>query len=150
VTQADTPTQSSEQALSGLREAGLVSLDGGEPKPATLAVVVSGPPLTKATAADRKAELATWTETAAQLDKGSNGSVAAGSLLSADPIGVLGAIRADSNVSKIVSTVDDAPQAMGQVAVVFALLEQLGGKAGHYGTGARATAVLPAVPQDAS
>jgi hypothetical protein len=146
VADADRATEQSEQALSGLKEAGLITVDGAAPKPATLVVEVAGPPNTKQTEDNRKAELATWTTTVDELDKGDSGTVVAGPLSSAEPIGVIGAIRSDRSVAAAVSTVDDLQLAMSQSAIVFALLEQMNGKSGHYGTGIGATAVLPPLP----
>jgi hypothetical protein len=150
VAEADRVTEQSEQAVSGLKEAGLITVDGGTPKLSTLAVVVVGGPVTKITDENRTATLTTWKVTAAELDKGASGSVVAGPLTSSEPIGVIGAIRSDRAVAKVVSTVDDTQRAMSQPAIVFALLEQMSGGSGQYGTGVGATAVLPPLPGEAS
>ncbi len=148
VTEADSASAQSEQALSALREAGLITVSG-TPNLSTLAVVLAGAPNDAGTDADRSARLATWTATMAALDAASNGVVATGPTESTEPIGALGALRTDQSVAAKVSTVDDVDLAMGRIATVFALRQQLTGQAGHYGTGVGATAVLPPLPADA-
>ncbi|WP_426566684.1 copper transporter [Angustibacter sp. McL0619] len=150
VAEADRVTEQSEQALSGLKEAGLITIDGPSPKLSTLVVTVVGGPVTKMSDDARNATLTTWKVTASQLDKGASGSVVAGPLASSEPIGVIGAIRADRAVAAQVSTVDDVQLAMSQPAIVFALLQQMSGGSGQYGTGVGATAVLPPLPSDES
>jgi hypothetical protein len=149
VTDADHPTSQSGQALSGLREAGLLSTQGPDPQPATLVVTVAGDPSTKATDTARTATLGTWTTTLRVLDDASSGVVAVGSTQSSEPIGVVGAVRGDRSVAAKVSSVDDIALAMGRIAMVFALRQQMVGQAGQYGTGVGATAVLPPLPADA-
>ena len=149
VTDADHSTEQSNQALSGLREAGLLSVQGADPKPATLVVAVAAEPDTKASDDARKAVLGTLTTTLRGLDEASSGVVAVGSTVSTEPIGLIGTLRADRSVAGKVSSVDDIALAMGRIATVFALRQQMVGQAGQYGTGVGATAVLPPLPADA-
>jgi hypothetical protein len=149
VADADRTTSQSEQALSGLREAGLVTVQGKLPPLSTLAVVVAGQPGNASATDARKATLATWTATEAALDAGSSGAVVVGPTASGEPTGALGALRDDKAVAAKVSSVDDADLVMGRIAMVFALRQQMAGQAGHYGTGTGATAVLPPLPADA-
>jgi hypothetical protein len=150
VAEADRVTEQSEQAISGLKEAGLITVDGQTPKLSTLAVTVVGPPVTKLTTENRTATLDTWKTTAAQLDAAASGSVVAGPMTSSEPIGVIGAIRSDRAVAANVSTVDDVELEMSQPAIVFALVQQMSGGSGQYGTGVGATAVLPPLPGEES
>jgi hypothetical protein len=56
------------------------------------------------------------------------------------------AVRGDATLSKQVSTVDNAATPQGRASTLLALLEQFGGKTGHYGVGGGATALLPKAP----
>lgn len=148
VTEADRTTSQSDQALAGLREAGLLEASGTLPL-STLVLAVAPAPDTKAADEQRDAALATWRTTLAALDTASSGSVVAGPTESTEPIGVLGAVRADRDTVSKVSSVDDVQLAMGRIAVVFALRQQMAGQSGSYGTGVGATDVLPPLPADA-
>lgn len=148
VTGADKASAQSGQALSGLREAGLLSVQGSDPAPATMVVAVAADPDTKAADEARKAVLGTLTTTLRVLDEASSGVVAVGSTESTEPIGLVGALRADRSVASKVSSVDDIALAMGRIAMVFALRQQMVGQSGQYGTGVGATAVLPPLPAD--
>lgn len=148
VTGADKPSPQSGQALSGLSEAGLLSVQG-DLAPATLVVAVAADPDTKASDAARQAVLGTLSTTLRVLDEHSSGVVVVGSTASTEPIGLLGTLRADRSVASKVSSVDDIGLAMGRIATVFALRQQMVGQAGQYGTGVGASAVLPPLPADA-
>jgi len=143
LSQADRPTSGSRQALSELKDAGMVSFSGDGPAPATLAVVVGGVPDSEADPDQRSAALAAWTAIGAHLDAASSGAVVSGPPESAANGGMVAAVRSDGDVRKQVSTVDDVAQPMGQVAVVYALRQQMAGEAGQYGAGPGASSVLP-------
>ncbi len=140
----------STRALTGLEDAGLVSVQGGAVAPATLAVVVSGRPDPGTAQPVTAANLSGWSALANGLDGASNGTVIVGPVESAQPGGVIGVVRDDDAVARWVSTVDDLGLSMGRVAVVLALGEQGDGKAGHYGTGPGADDLLPKIPVDPS
>jgi hypothetical protein len=144
VAQAGSVDTGAAQALQGLKEAGLVTVDGDLTKLATMAVVVAGAPAVDATTDQTKAALAGYDALAAALDAASSGSAVVGPLTSTEPVGVLGAVRSDKTTAAVVSTVDDVDLPMGRVALVLALAEQLSGRSGQYGTGVGADAVLPA------
>lgn len=150
VTDTGPPTPQSAKALSGLREGGMLSVDGNPPVPATLAVVVAGPPDLKAGEQARDAALATWATTINRLDAASSGAVAVGPTESTEPVGVLGALRGQQAIAANVSSVDDVQLAMGRIAVVYALRQQMTGQSGQYGTGVGAGAVLPPLPAGVS
>jgi len=59
--------------------------------------------------------------------------------------GLVGQARADATLSATVSTVDDVGMPAGRLVTAWALVELIGGRTGHYGTGAGAT-LLPPVP----
>ncbi len=145
VAEADRTTAPSDQALGGLRDAGLLQADGTVPL-SSLALAVAPLPDAKASTSSRTAALATWRTTLTALDDASSGAVVAGPTESTEPIGVLGALRADRSASAKVSSVDDVQLVMGQIAVVLALRQQLSGRSGSYGTGVGATGVLPPLP----
>jgi hypothetical protein len=81
------------------------------------------------------------------LDEGSGGVVVAGTPDTAQNGGLIKALRSDSEASKIVSSVDVADLPSGQMTVVFALVEQASGKAGHYGAVDAKNGVAPSAVQ---
>jgi hypothetical protein len=81
------------------------------------------------------------------LDTGSGGVVVAGTPDSAADGGLIKALRSDSEATKIVSSVDVADLPAGQMTVVFALVEQAGGKAGQYGAINAKNGVAPSAVQ---
>jgi hypothetical protein len=137
-------TDATRQALRELKDAGMVNFSGDGPAPAGLAVVVAGVPDAAADAQQRQAALTAWTAIGSGLDAASGGAVVSGPAESAAAGGVVAAVRRAGSVREAVSTVDDVVTAMGRVAVVYALREQLAGDAGQYGTGPGASGVLPA------
>jgi hypothetical protein len=141
--QANRASATSQEALSTLKDAGMIGFSGDGPAPATLALVVGGPPDAEADADQQTAELAAWTAIASRLDAASSGAVVAGPPESAASGGAVAAVRAEGDVRKDVSTVDDAAQPIGRLAVVYALRQQMAGEAGQYGYGPGASAVLP-------
>jgi hypothetical protein len=150
VSDADQPSTTATQALTGLKEAGLLSFDGDGPEPATLAVVVAPSPSDKLSTDQREANTAAWLSIAAQLDAASNGAVVVGDESSVGNGGLVRAIRADDVVATKVSTVDDIAAAMGRIALVYALRQQMAGESGQYGTGDSAGALLPPLTASAS
>ncbi|HET8616773.1 MAG TPA: copper transporter [Actinomycetales bacterium] len=150
VSDADQPSTSATQALAGLKEAGLLSFEGDGPTPATLAVVVAPSPSDKLSSDQREANLAAWVSIATQLDAASNGAVVVGDESSVGNGGLVRAVRADDVVATKVSTVDDIAAAMGRIALVYALRQQMAGEAGQYGTGDSAGALLPPLTASAS
>jgi hypothetical protein len=143
VSDADQPSSSATQALTGLKEAGLASFDGDGPAPATLAVVVAPAPDESVPSDQRDTDLSAWVALAAQLDAASNGAVVVGDEGGTTTGGLVGAVRADDAVAAKVSTVDDIAAAMGRIALVYALRQQMTGEAGQYGVGESASALLP-------
>jgi hypothetical protein len=135
-----------DAAIEGLRTGELVSFASRDPVPAQAAVVVAGP-LGGDDAGERSATAASLSALAAAFDRvGGTVVVSASSTrgggAEADA-SLVEALRKDESAAKSVSTVDNAELPMGQASVVFALLEQLSGKAGQYGLGENATAAFP-------
>lgn len=143
-TQRPAPAQ---EALDGLVAAELVTLAQEQPVLADLAVVVSGSP-TDAVGTDD----AEWSESATtahlavleQLDAQSRGALLAGPQSDDAEGGLLAALRADADLTEVVSSVDGLAAPGARLSVVLALREQVEGRAGQYGTGGSAQVVVPA------
>ena len=127
-------------ALAGLVDGGFVRL-AAPPRPAQLAVVLTGGAVVGDAAGNRAAMIARF---AAQLDRGGGGAVLAGRTPAADGTGPVGVARADTATTAVLSTVDGVQTAAGRAATVLALREQLDGGAGRYGTAGNAQAAAPA------
>ncbi|MFG2041477.1 copper transporter [Dactylosporangium sp. NPDC048998] len=121
--------------LSTYESAGFIGLDGDFKAPAEAVVIVAGAPATGKDAKDRNAAALTL---ASRFDLAGRVVVAG---LSAN--GLVSSVRGDASIARSISTVDNAVTANGQVAVVMALVERLGGKTGHYGIGDGASSLLP-------
>lgn len=138
-----------QEVVSAFEEAGLVQMDeaGDQLEPATLAVLIAAPasqePDDEAADRDTRVVLDGLLAVASVLDAGSSGAVLAGPSTSVLQGGLLRALRADGDRDAEISSVDNAERAVGQVAVVLALAEQLEGRAGRYGGGQGATAPVP-------
>jgi hypothetical protein len=146
-----------QQIVSAFEEAGLVDLSDAEEPPAaaTVAVLVAGPAPTEPPtepaaepAAERAEALQGLLELSTELDARSAGLVLAGPAEAAVEGGLVRELRADAARDALVSTVDNADRAVGQVAVALALREQAEGGVGRYGSGQGASAPLP--PQTSS
>lgn len=124
-------------------EAQLLSTGDATPHPGTLAVVIGAqsgstpPPPSAVTGEDDLLALAR------ALDSAGAGTVLAAPLTTTGNGGLLAAARSDSAFTGHVSTVDSVDSPRGQVAVVFALAEELAGRSGSFGSGSGARAPLP-------
>jgi Copper transport outer membrane protein, MctB len=118
------------KVISGLTGSKLMGVKPTPKDRATLVVVVAGKPPTPAPDDNTYADAVDLTE---GLDTGSGGVVLAGTPETAQNGGMLKAMRADSDATKTVSSVDVADLPSGRATVVFALVEQAEGKAGQYG-----------------
>lgn len=135
-------------ALKVLTDAGLVDASGPDPVPAALAVVVSAD--FSGTEAAVTARAGSVRALALALDAGSDATVVAGGA----PVQAAGqprtsdavrAVRESNQTNDQISTIDHASDGMGPSVVVLAIVAQLGGDVGHYGTAEGATAVAPVV-----
>jgi hypothetical protein len=127
--------------LAGLGDGGFVHT-GPRVLPAQLVVVLTGGTGRGNGSGDRAGILARF---ATQLDHAGAGAVLAGRPGSADGNGPIGVVRADTAAASVLSTVDDVSTASGRVVTVLALAEQAQGRAGRYGTGGNAQAMVPAI-----
>ncbi|MFC5007546.1 copper transporter [Dactylosporangium cerinum] len=142
---AGTPqVDGTRKVLSAYQNGGYIGLDGDLKTPADVVIVVAGAPATGKDAKERNAAALT---VVSRLDVALSGDVVVAGL-SAN--GLVSSVRDDASIAKDVSTVDNAVTAYGQVAAVMALVERLGGKAGHYGIGSGATSLLPKTASAAS
>lgn len=137
-----------QQLVSAFQEADLVELtDTGEQLvPATTAVLLAAaPPAVDTEQGDdeqRQSVVEGLLAMARELEARSGGAVVAGPSESAADGGLLQELRADGDLDDVVSSVDNVQRAVGQVAVVRALAEQLQGGSGRYG-GSTGTSVVP-------
>ncbi|MGB8963816.1 MAG: copper transporter [Pseudonocardiaceae bacterium] len=127
--------------LAGLGDGGFVRV-GTQVMPAQLVVVLTGGAGRGNSSGDRAGILARF---ATQLDRAGAGAVLAGRSGSADGNGPIGVVRADTAAASVLSTVDNVNAAAGRVVTVLALAEQAQGRAGRYGTGGNAQAMVPAI-----
>jgi hypothetical protein len=127
--------------LAGLGDGGFVHA-GPRILPAQLVVVLTGGASRGNGSGDRAGILARF---ATQLDHAGAGAVLAGRSGSADGNGAIGVVRADTAAASVLSTVDNVNTAAGRVVSVLALAEQAQGRAGRYGTGGNAQAMIPAI-----
>jgi hypothetical protein len=136
----------STKIVSGLTGSKLLSLKPSSFKDrASLMVVVAAKPPTPAPDNSTYSDAVDFIE---GLDQGSGGVVVAGTPDTAKDGGLLKALRSDSEASKIVSSVDVADLPSGQMTVVFSLVEQASGKAGHYGAVDAKNGVAPSAVQN--
>ncbi|MDO5511577.1 copper transporter [Corynebacterium sp.] len=122
--------------LRALRDAEFLDYEDGTILPAQVAVIVTGD-------SDGSAgiEAHTLADFAAALDERGNGAVLAGRIHTAADTGAVGLVRAEETG---VSTVDSVDRAVGRMATVLAVREQLEGEAGAYGSAESAEAASPA------
>jgi outer membrane murein-binding lipoprotein Lpp len=145
LTKAGGSTSGSMAALEGLRTGDLIRFAPDRITPATVAVVVAGP-VGGSNPGVREAQAKSLSSLAGELDAAGAGAVMVAESPAQganDVTSVISTVRADRDLSKELSTVDDGELPMGEASVVFALLEQEAGKAGHYGLLGDANAVYP-------
>ncbi|MFF4195817.1 copper transporter [Nonomuraea sp. NPDC001831] len=143
--QAGTPNAATAAVISGFEAGGLVSTDGDPVKRAMLAVMFA--PEKAYEGEQAETQLGALVSLADRLDAAGKGAVLTGSAANtAVTGGAVSALRDDGDVAKRVSTVDTVDMPTGRVVVVYALREQLSGRAGQYGIGKGASATQPALP----
>lgn len=139
--QPDTP---GKNVLSGLSAAGFLSVSSGDPAArATLAVVLT--PASPPGASDANPASQYLVTLAQQLQGAGQGTVVAGTVAGSGTGSAVDVMRAGSRQGRM-SSVDDADMVSGQIAVVWALAEQLHGVRGSYGLGGADGAVPSPVP----
>ncbi|WP_338537991.1 copper transporter [Janibacter terrae] len=140
-----------QQAWTRLKDAGLVDGPDETPDAADLVVVVGGPVPAEDSSdtdtVDRQAEgtSGVWVALTHLIETHAQGTVlaadeAADGTSDSSPVTMA---RLQGSLAEGVSTVDDPAVPMGRAAIVLALVEQLTGDSGHYGTGAGAARPVP-------
>jgi len=143
--QAGTPNPATAAVISGFETGGLFSTDGDPAKRAMLAVMFV--PEKPYEGEQAETQTGALVSVADKFDTAGKGLVLAGSAANAAVTGgAITALRDDSEVSKRVSSVDTADMPAGRIVVVYALREQLSGRAGQYGIGKGASGGQPALP----
>lgn len=125
--------------LQALRDPRFLDYEDGTILPAQVIVVVTGDSDgsgEESLAARNLADFVT------ALDARGNGAVLAGRIHTAADTGAVGILRA--NPENAVSTVDSVDRAVGRMATVLSVREQLAGESGSYGSAESAEAASPA------
>ncbi|MBB5784006.1 copper transporter [Nonomuraea jabiensis] len=142
--QANTPNPATADVVSSFETGGLLTTDGDPVKRATLAVMLA--PEKPYEGENAEVQAGALVSVAGALDLAGKGTVLAGTIATpAAPGDSIAALRDDGEVSKRVSSVDTADMPAGRVTIVYSLREQLNGRAGQYGIGKGASAMLPTV-----
>lgn len=123
------------QVLSGLSTLGMLRIDGPVPKPAQMAIVLSTGALPRN---DPRAKA--MPSLVSELARIGLHTVVAGDAPAATEQGLLSTVRADSALTRTVSTVDNADTALGRVSTVLALASAT---PGQYGTGSGVDRLFP-------
>ena len=149
---AEVEEEEAQAVVSAFEEADLVTFDsaaeGDVLTSATLVVVLAGPGSGTSPTVEQVQQLEALLSLASAFDNRSEGVVVAGAAESAEPGGLVAALREQSTTAENVSSVDNADRGLGRVTLVSSLVEQRAGRAGQYGAGPGATAPLPAAEQD--
>lgn len=122
--------------LQSLREAGLINYEDGTILPAQAVVVVMG----RGGGQYYHDNLVSF---ANSLEEAGSYTVVAGRLQAAGEGGVIDTLRQESDIS----TVDSINRKFAQLATTLAVVEQLAGQSGAYGSGPGAEAAAPPLPQ---
>lgn len=142
--QAGTPNPATGAVLGGFETGGLLTTDDEPAERATLAVLFA--PDKPFEGKNAETQAAALTALADRFDAGGKGAVVTGGATTAAAGGLITVVRDDGDIAKRVSTVDTVDMPSGRVVVVYALREQLDGRAGQYGAGAGSSAPLPTLP----
>jgi hypothetical protein len=142
---AEPLTASASAALDGLKVGELIKVAPERIVRSSSVVFLAGP-VKSPTQQDTDARLAAYVQLVRLLEAGGSGAVVATVSNTADPAlsgDLVAAVRKDSDVVKVVSTVDDADLPMGQTTIVLALAQEHAGRGGQYGLAADAQAIAP-------
>jgi hypothetical protein len=139
----DAPPPDSAQlssVLAGLSALDVLTQESPAIRPAQHVVVLTAGVPEGDDAEDR---VSTLVELVTALDAAGSGAVVAGDAAAAREEGLVGVIRADPEVSALVSTVDNVEAAAGRISTVLALGQEGEGTSGKYGTGEDTQPVPP-------
>ncbi|KGN42529.1 copper transporter [Knoellia aerolata] len=141
-------SDAAKAALDSLAGEQLIDVETADLARATTAVVIGGP-VQGDVVADRDRAATRLASLSLALDAGGRGAVLASDVGVSGFEGVSSVVRAargDAGTSRALSTVDDVSLPLGQVSVVYALVQQLGGGVGQYGLGDGVSAGYPPIP----
>lgn len=136
-------TANLDRVVTGLDEAGFLSVDGPRPASAQLVVLIVPAAPAKASADDAARRQGSL-DLVQALSATAAAVLVAGPVGSADSGGLVAAARDDAQLLGHASSVDDAATPSGRLNVVEALAEQLRGRTGSYGLGSGAMAYVAA------
>jgi hypothetical protein len=126
--------------LAGLTSLNVLTPESPSVSPADYVVFLTAGTFTGEGADERNETLV---ELVSALDAEGSGAVVVGDPASAQPSGLVGAIRADPDLSTTISTVDNVGTAAGRISTVLALAAEGEGISGAYGIGEDAQPVPP-------
>jgi hypothetical protein len=126
--------------LAGLTSLNVLTPESPSVSPADYVVFLTAGTFTGEGADERNETLI---ELVSALDAEGSGAVVVGDPASAQPSGLVGAIRADPDLSTTISTVDNVGTAAGRISTVLALAAEGEGISGAYGIGEDAQPVPP-------
>jgi hypothetical protein len=138
-------SQSLADTLAAYSEAQLLSSGDATPHAGSLVVVLGAESKNAPASPSATGGNADVLALARAFDTAGAATVIAAPAVTTQNGGLLAAARSDSAFAGQVSTVDSVEMPRGQVAVVFALTEELAGRSGCFGSGSGARAPLPSM-----
>jgi hypothetical protein len=141
-TQAGHPNPLTTGVLEAFQAGDFLTVSGTPADRATMAVVLA--PAQPYEGEDAAKQTGAIVSIAAGLDAADLGTVLAGTTTASAATGVIRALHDTGDAASNVSTADTVDSAAGRVVLVYALREQLTGRAGAYGIGSGSTAFEPA------
>jgi hypothetical protein len=141
------PDAGVQALLTGLQEAGFVTIEGQPAARAALAVLVTPVPPADATDTTQAASGAQL-QLALATDRLAVGSVVTGPIGAAGAGGLVEAVRQNDEAGARISTVDTLDTSTGRATAALALVEQAGDRTVHYGIGPGAQALAPDLSAD--
>lgn len=146
--QKDQPVPAADAARQALAGARLIQVSDNATR-ADLVVVVGGP-ITDGDQATREAQADRWVALATALDSAARGGVLVSDVgvtgVATTSTSIVTRARADAAFTRGTSSVDDASLPMGQISIVYALIQQQTGGVGQFGLEPDASAPYPPVP----
>lgn len=127
------------KVVAGFSALNMITAEGGDPKVAQMAVV-----LTSGTLAVGDGKAKAMPALVSEFNRAGLKTLVAGDTASTTAAGLLAIVRADSALTRTVSTVDNSDVALGQVTCALALAGLVAGRTGQYGTGPGVDRLFPA------
>jgi hypothetical protein len=138
---AEPEASTTNEVLAGFTSQQMLRVDSPQVTAGDLAVVVTSGAVR---GSEAPARVRMVTDLASALDRAGRGVVVAGTAAASRAgDGLVFAVREDRGLAGALSTVDDVDRPVGQVAAVYALAQESGGRSGQYGTATGADAPFP-------